>query len=271
MPREMAVFCDETGTHTCDYFGWGSIWCPLDKTYDIDRALDRIMERAGERRELKWTYGGRKNSRRDIVRWFFKTPWVCFQSFLVRKETMNVFSKGTSRSVAFKKLLCTMLTTQMKRFDALPGGPRRFMVYVDEAGDSTRKMTEREFRILSAATQKRTDSDRDYISHYRRIDSRSRRGIQLADLFIGALRARWEGSPRGNKGRTCEVIARHLGWKDLRGLTPPNLKFNVWMHHDSYDASPHIEHRTLRLKHRGGDPQRLFDRLGKSRNAPAGE
>lgn len=261
MARSMAVFCDETGTHNCDYFAWGSIWCPLDKTDELDRAIGGIygMRR---RREMKWTNCGNARKYKSIVRWFFRTPWVCFQSFLVRKDTMDIFSKGSSKSVAFKKLLCTMLATQMPRFDKLPGGPREFTVYVDEAGDSTRSMTEREFRILSATARKRTGSERDYVSRYRRIDSRSRRGIQLADLLIGALRARWEGRPRGSKRKVCKTIARHLGWKNLRGLTPPNLKFNVWMHHDSYDASPHIEHRRLRLKIPSGDPQRLFDRMG---------
>ena len=259
MPRKMAVFCDETGTHNCKYFGWGSIWCPLDKTRELDRQIGRLYGR--RRKELKWTNCGSSRRYGNIVRWFFKTPWVCFQSFLVRKDTMDIFSGNASKRVAFKKLLCTMLTTQMQRFDELPGGPRQFTVYVDEAGDSTRSMTEREFRILTATARKRTNSERDYVTQYRRVDSRSRRGIQLADILIGAIRARWEGRPSGSKGKVCREIATHLGWKNLRGLTPPNIKFNIWMHHDGYDASPHIEHRKVRLKRRNGDPQRLFDRL----------
>lgn len=258
MPRQMAVFCDETGTHDCDYFGWGSIWCPRSRIVQMDQIIDEICRSCGERRELKWNYGGKGNSRKRIISWFFATPWICFQSLLVRKDTMRIFDEG-SRQVAFRKLLCTLLTTQMSRFDALPGGPREFTIYVDRTGSTTRSLTAREFRILTAASRKKTKRRRDMVRSFQRIDSRSGRGIQLADLFIGALRARWEGQPKGKKGKNCRLIARELGWKDLRGTTSPNLKFNVWLHHDSRDASPHIEARRLHLERPGGDPKRLFD------------
>lgn len=264
MTREMAVFCDETGTHDCDYFGWGSIWCPLDKINSIDHVIGRICREFNERREVKWSRVGHGSSRQKMVRWFFHTPWICFQSLLVRKDTMHIFDGG-KRQVAYRKLLCTMLATQMKRFNALPGGPRRFTIYVDQTGSTTKSLTRNEFQILTAAARKKTGSQRDLVRNFRRIDSRSRRGIQLADLFIGALRASWEGRPKAQKKAICQSISKHLGWKNLRGITTPNLKFNIWLHHDSYDASPHIKSRILRLRNEHGDPERLFGLTGARR------
>ncbi len=260
MPREMAVFCDETGTHDCDYFGWGSVWCPKSRVAEMDYMIDKICRSSGERRELKWNFGGKRNSRKRIIGWFFATPWICFQSLLVHKDSMYIFDDD-GRQVAFRKLLCTLLTTQMSRFDALPGGPRKFNIYVDRTGSTTKSLTAQEFRILTAATRKKTKTRRDMVHSFQRIDSRSGRGIQLADLFIGALRARWEGRPRGKKAKNCRLIARELGWKDLRGTTTPNLKFNVWLHSASREAASHIETRRLRLKRPKGDPERLFDAL----------
>lgn len=264
MAREMSIFCDESGTHTCDYFGWGSIWCPTGKVEALEREVGRICKKHRCRRELKWSATSQSKVRRAVVRWFFRTPWVCFQSLLVRKDTMKIFGRRRSHQLAFRKLLCTMLTTCMDRFDRLPGGPRKFTAVVDETGGTTRSLTTREFRILTAAARKRVGSKRAVVDGFRRVDSRKTRGVQLADLFIGAIRAAWEGKPRRAKKKLCRTVARSLGWPNLRGTTRPNLKFNVWLHHDSFDDSPQLTSRRLRLRHPEGDPQRIFERLGRN-------
>lgn len=264
MPRKMAIFCDETGTHNCAYFGWGSIWCPLDRVGALERAVDRICRAEGCRRELKWSMSHALAARQRALRWFFETPWVCFQSLWVKKSKMRIFRGRSSAALAYRKLLCTMLTTCMERFDALPGGPRDFEVVVDQVSETTRTLTRREFRILTAAAKKRGDTRRNPVADFRRVDSRSTRGIQLADLLAGAIRAGWEGRPGGAKRKVYRTVARHLGWKDLRATTAPNLKFNIWLHWDSIDASPHLKTRRPKLRVGRGDPQRLFDRLGRA-------
>lgn len=261
MTRKMAVFCDETGTHNCAYFGWGSVWCPADKVGQLDRAIDRICRTQKTRGELKWSNSGSSGARRKALRWFFRTPWVCFQSLWVRKDTMRIFRGDCSKPTAYRKLLCTMLTTCMDRFDSLPGGPRDFEVAVDRVGQTTRSLTRQEFRILVAASQKRNDDRRNPVADFSRVDSRKSRGVQLADLLAGAIRASWEGKPRGSKAQMCQVITRHVGWSDLRATTAPNLKFNVWLHWDSIDKSPHLKSRRLSFRVPSGDPQRLFDGL----------
>lgn len=266
MTRDMAVFCDESGTHDCDYFGWGSVWCPLDRVDEIDREVDRICREVagGSRsrtRELKWSNNRRVTAKERVVDWFFRRPWMCFQSLMVRKDTMRIFGDGGRDTVAYRKLLCTLLTTQMARFDALPGGPRRFTVHVDEVGETTESLTAREFRILTAAARKRTGAGRDFVRNFRRIDSRSRRGIQVADLFVGALRAAWDANPTGRKATVCRAIADALGWSDLGGATAPNLKFNVWLHRASREAASSVETRPLRLKRPRGNPKYVFEAI----------
>lgn len=259
MMREMAVFCDETGTHDCDYFGWGSVWCPLERAEEMDAAINRICGSRSRRREIKWSNSGRVRVKRRLMNWFFRQPWVCFQSLMVRKDAMRVFSENPYDAVGYRKLLCTLLCTQMERFDRLPGGPRRFTVFVDETGKTTRSLTAEEFRILQAAARKRTGLGREFVRRFRRIDSRDRRGIQVADLFIGAIRAAWDDNPTGSKASVCRMLADQLGWRDLQGTTRPNLKFNVWLHRACRADVGHLETRRLRLKRPRGNPERVFD------------
>ncbi|MFB6262535.1 MAG: DUF3800 domain-containing protein, partial [Bradymonadaceae bacterium] len=208
--------------------------------------------------EVKWSQNSRAASRCAMMEWFFEQPWLCFQSLLVHKDAMRIFEGRKQRSVAYRKLLCTLLATQIDRFDGLPGGPRRFEVAVDETGETTRSLTEEEFDILVATTRKWLDTDRDLVDDFRRVDSRSSRGVQLADLFVGALRASWEDDPTGARGEVAGELATQLGWNDLQAATEPNLKFNVWLHRDSFDRAPGLETRELRLEQPSGDPEGYF-------------
>jgi hypothetical protein len=257
--RGVTVFCDETGTHDCEFFGWGSIWCPTDRVAELEGLVDDICARHSVRGELGWKYAtSRARFHEAIVEAFFERPWLCFQSLLVRKDDMRIFGED-HHSVAFRKLLCTLLTTQVSRFDALPGGPRSFELRVDEVGETTRALTRQELRILLAAIRKRSDGPEPMVTELGRVDSRTCRGIQLADLLVGALRSAWEGNPPGTKGRVCDAIATHLGWDSLRATTHRNLKFNVWLHRSAtgHDLQP----RPLHFRFPDGDPTPLFDSL----------
>lgn len=254
--REMTIYCDETGTHDCEWFAWGSVWCPRARAQEMQDALDRIARR--RTREVKWSDLPGPALREALADWFFETPWVCFQALVVRKSALRIFGRRQKTSTAFKKLLCTLLVTQMARFNRLPGGPRRFEVVVDQVGDTCKQMTKKEFRILTAAAAKWHDLDADQFREYRRVDSREHRGVQLADLMVGALRSAFEREAAGPKDAFCRYIARQLGWHDLRGFTRPNLKFNVWMHRDCMGVSDGVEERAIRLLRPGGDPERRF-------------
>lgn len=256
--RGVTVFCDETGTHDCEFFGWGSIWCPTDQVGEFEAIVDRICDDHRARTELGWKYADRYVlCMEDVIEAFFRVPWICFQSLFVRKEDMQIFDED--RAVAFRKVLCTLIATQVRRFHNLPGGPRSFEVRVDEYGRTSRDLTRQELRIMSATTRKWSNGAEPLVTSLGRLDSRTSRGIQLADILVGALRSSWEHNPRYAKGRICDTVAHHLGWESLRAVTHPNLKFNVWLHHSATDHDLHP--RPLDLLVPEGDPQHIFDAL----------
>lgn len=256
--RSMSVFCDETGTHRCAYFAWGSLWCPSERVREFRRDFERLARQCHFKGELGWKFSTGQTFARKLIAYFFQTPWLCFQSFFVHKPDMYIFS-GQKRAhvVAFKKLLCTMIATQAAHFDALPGGPREFWVHVDRVGEQ-RKVAQQEYRIIAASLAKRGLVGRAPLASFRRVDSRTAPGVQLADLLVGAIRACWE-CPKGQQANPRQraiqaAIAEHLGWPDLRAWTPRNLKFNIWLHQDCNA----FEMRWPQLKFPLGDPARFF-------------
>lgn len=257
--RQMAIFCDESGAHDCDWFVWGSVWCPYEGVEALEHQVGRACRH--RRRELKWSQLPGATVRRGVVDWFFATPWVCFQALAVRRDAMRIFDGPGGHTLAYRKLLCTLLVTQMARFDRLPGGPRRFHVFADQTGQTTRELTQREFRILTAAGAKRHSLGGEQLAAFKRVDSRMSRGIQVADLLAGALWASLEYQPdAGPKAEFCRYVGGKLGWPDLRAYTPANLKFNVWIHNACMDGLDDIDLRRLSLSEPAGDPEALFRR-----------
>lgn len=258
VPRTMSVYCDETGAHDCSYFAWGSIWMAHERQDEFNARIDAIAKKHGVRGEFGWKDSqGRAAFCKELVRWFFQQRWVCFQSLFVRKQDMRIFTTERLKNdtVAYKKLLCTLVAVNAANFDALPGGPRQFRILVDQVGDKP-SVTEEEYRIVAAAIRKRTDHALPPVATFARVDSQSARGIQLADLLVGAIRAEWEadGKKPIKRGGLRKYIAECLGWENLRATTPRNLKFNIWLHNacEGYAMHP------MRLKYPQGDPEEAF-------------
>lgn len=255
VPRTMTVFCDETGAHDCAYFAWGSIWMAHERLNEFNAAIDAIAKKHGVKGEFGWKdTSTRTKFCVEVVRWFFQQRWVCFQSLFVRKQDMRIFSSERDHgdSVAYKKLLCTLMALQTVKFDALPGGPREFRIIVDRVGDKP-SVAEEEYRILEATIRKWSDTSLAPVAKFARVDSQSARGIQLADLLVGAIRAEWEGgdSKAVKRGEFRRMLAECLGWENLRSTTPMNLKFNIWLH----KACQGFAMRPMALKYPQGDPE----------------
>ncbi len=255
VPRTMTVFFDETGAHDCAYFAWGSIWMAHERLDEFNATIDAIAKKHGVRGEFGWKDATSRTAFCvEVVRWFFRQRWVCFQALFVRKRDMRIFSSARDHndSVAYKKLLCTLVALQTVKFDALPGGPRAFRIIVDRVGDKP-SVAEEEYRILEATIRKWSDTSLAPVTKFARVDSQSARGIQLADLLVGAIRAEWEGgdSKRIKRREFRRMLAECLGWEHLRATTPMNLKFNIWLH----KACQGFAMRPMVLKYPEGDPE----------------
>lgn len=257
MTQRITVFCDETGAHDCRYFGWGSIWCPSESVDELNQTLDYFCSKSNQKNELKWSHTGDGGARNEAIRWFFETPWLCFQSMWVRRSTLGQLTRKNS-TFAYRKLLYAMLGARIHQFDQLPGGPREFEVRADQVDGRNPARTRKEFHLLQGVCAAQSKSERQLLIDFQRVDSRQHRGIQLADLLVGAIRSSWEGMPTGTKRAICTTISNHLGWQDLRATTDNNLKFHIWMPRDFGIKSRDPQLRALALTDRHGDPRRVF-------------
>lgn len=258
MTQRIAVFCDETGAHDCTYFGWGSIWCPSKRVNELNLALDHFCRKSNPKNELKWSHTGPSGIRNAAVRWFFETPWVCFYSLWVRRSALDQLTRRNA-TFAYRKLLYAMLSVRINQFDLLPGGPHEFEVRADQVGEVDPARTRKEFRLLQSVCDTQSPRHKNPVINFQRVDSREHRGIQLADLLVGAIRSSWEGTPSGSKSTISRAISEHLGWQDLRATTENNLKFYIWMPADFGTHTHDPSTRELALKCAHGDSRRYYN------------
>lgn len=257
MPPRLTVFCDETGAHDCQYFGWGSIWCPSESVPELNQAIDALCKKTNHHKELKWSRTGASDARQAAIEWFFETPWLCFQSMWVRRSTLGALTRRDS-TFAYRKLLYAMLGARMHQFNQLPGGPREFEVRADRVGAPDTARARKEFRLLQRVCASQSPGIQRLLVDFERVDSREHRGVQLADVLVGAVGSSWHGHPSGSKHTLCRAIARQLGWPDLRAKTENNLKFHIWMPADFGIEAHDPPTRDIALASRGGDPRRFF-------------
>jgi len=257
MSPRLTVFCDETGAHDCQYFGWGSIWCPSEAVPELNHALDSFCKKSNQNNELKWSRTGACDARRAAIQWFFETPWLCFQSMWVRRSALGALTRRNS-TFAYRKLLYAMLGARMHQFNQLPGGPREFEVRADQVDGQDPARTRKEFRLLQGVCASQSPGIQRLLIDFERVDSREHRGVQLADLLVGAVGSSWEGYPSGTKRTICRAIAHHLGWQDLRAKTENNLKFHIWMPADFGVEARDPQTRDIALASRRGDPRCFF-------------
>lgn len=229
---------------------------PWDRRGDFSRAIKNIRQAHGYVNEIKWNkvkprYQG---FFLDLVDEFFKRTWLMFHGMIVRKGWIDKAYHNGDYDLAFRKNFSSLLTCKIAQFAR--GFPeKRYRIHVDPIKSSYGKADEAARIITGHSVRQRIGMD--CIDSLRTRDSKDSLGIQLSDLFIGAILSPWQRNDIQDSAKLAvrNSVAEHLGWRDLKACTFPTgnneWKFNIW-----YLENPRKREapaRRLNLMHRMPD------------------
>ncbi len=218
--RNYLIYCDESGSDSQEYDGWGTLWIPAERRGDLAQVLRELKRKHEFDGEVKWKRVGFRNAPffRDLCGQFFQINWMMFHCLVFRKSALVE---------ARLRHLSSLLRNKIAFFSGNEGG-KVYHVRVaplpssyTKEDEKTHKLTNADLRQALGNTPVQTMLTR---------DSRESAGVQIADFLLGAVLASWdERAPSdGSKAGLSRFVAKHLGWEDLRADTRPmEWKFNI--------------------------------------------
>lgn len=231
--RNYSVFCDESGIDGHLYYGFGSLWMPYERRGDFAALIERLREKHGYQREIKWTKVTPHTAplAMELIDAFFRHNWLMFHCLIVRKGYVDKSHHDGDYDVAMRKHFAMLLQTKI-RFFSEKGVGKAYHVYVDPLPSRYKKADEAAQKIVNSTLKR--DLGLAPVHKLVTRDSRADSGIQLADLLLGTTMADWNrNSTAAHKVAVREHLALHLGWPDLAGDTRHTVwKFNVWSFYD---------------------------------------
>lgn len=252
--RNYLVYCDEASIHGgTRYYGWGTIWIPEEARGRLTSLFNRLTSQhflSG--REVKWKKVNAQTLPffEALLDEFFQKSWVLFHCLIMdtRLIRTKLFRGGIQE--ARIRHLSAFLRSKIAFFSP-PKSRKRYHLRVDPLPSSYPNEDEKLWKITNAMLSQ-TLGDKRIASLITR-DSKSVRGIQLADFLLGAVLCPWNDDvqPDSPKAKISSLLYEYLGWTDHRADTlKEELKFNIWHFHDKQLGPRQVRARRVRLKHR---------------------
>lgn len=247
--KNFLVYCDESGIDGGQkYVGFGSLWMPNERRGAFTGIVNALRARHVYQDEIKWKKVkiGNVEFYLDLVRAFFKQPWLAFHAIVVRKELIDL-SRHVDMEQAQLKFYTRLLATKIK-MSARKSPDRRYYVRVDPLPSSYARADEAQRNIIGHMLKKEVSDT--VLEALVTKDSKSVAGIQISDLLLGATMAAFQRTIQTpHKHAVVREVAAHLGWPDLFADTyPGERKFNIWYFHDKR-YSREVQTRRVRLRY----------------------
>ena len=223
------VFADESGTvppYRC--FGIGCVILPDTDVEELNQLFGELSRTHGLVGELRWkkigSSHGPMNMAIDLLKTFLARGWR-YSAIMVWKEKYRNW-KLDGQETAFYKMYNQLLTDRVRRVAG------HYTVHFDDRSDAYDKNDE-VMHIVSNHMLRQCKVKGNLNSVTKR-DSRESPGIQVADLFTGAITASHNlyldpaADVNGGKRILIDRLASILGWQDLASDTFPEETFNIW-------------------------------------------
>lgn len=183
--REFNVYCDESCHLENDgkkAMALGAVWCPKDKTREINIRLREIKAKHGidPDSEVKWTKASPKNLNLylDFLDYFFDDDDLHFRGLVVRDKTkLNHAEHGQTHDEWYYKMYFTMLKTIFSRDDG-------FYVYLDVKDTHS---SENIAKLEEVCINSQYDFRHEVIKRIQPIRSDEVQIMQLVDILTGVL------------------------------------------------------------------------------------
>jgi hypothetical protein len=221
---------------------------PNERRGNFTATVNTLREKHSYYDEIKWKKVKVDNVEffLDLVRAFFKTPWLAFHSIVIRKAIIDL-SLHSDMEQALLKLYTKLLAKKIK-VSSQKSPNRRYYVRVDPLPSSYRKADEVQRNIIGHMLRKELGESA--LENLVTTDSKTVSGIQVSDLLLGATMAAFQKTIHmPHKHAVVREVAYHLGWSDLFADTyPTERKFNIWYFHDKR-TERELKTRQVRLRY----------------------
>jgi hypothetical protein len=222
------LYADESGFHNAPFYGYGALVIAHERRGDLTAMFDGLRDKHGFDQELKWS---RVNSRNlpfaiDVIHQAFARPWMLFHCLVVEQNYVDM-TFHEDWQIARRKHWTLFLRKKVEYFN-YGASNKAYHIIVDTPPFSYKKAGEATHTIINHTLKR--DIGSSLVRTLTSCDSRKMIGIQIADLFLGAVLAARQGEVTAPaKLRVMAVIADYIGWNDLNADTlPGELKFNIW-------------------------------------------
>lgn len=202
--EEFNVYCDESchleHDKTNKAMSLGAVWCPKNKTREINKRLIEIKQKHGipKESEVKWTKISPCNELlyRDIIDYFFDDDDLHFRGLVIPdKSLLNHERFNQTHNEWYYKMYFTMLKTIFTR----DGG---FYVYIDikdsHSGENAEKLEE-------VCANDAYDFNHEIVRRVQPIRSEEVQLMQLVDILTGAIAFRHNHKNITNKTSYTKV------------------------------------------------------------------
>jgi hypothetical protein len=253
--RRWLISCDESGVHGSAHYGFGSLWMKWQRRGDFFDDIRKLREKLKFTHECKWTDVHSKHDMsfcRDLISYFFQRKWLVFHCLVVckdsvRKKEFHNDDWDLARRKHFTMLLTNKMRKSLRRF---PDREHEFQVHVDRIASHYAKADEA-VGVISNNILNAQFRGRSPVKSVTTRDSKETPAIQLCDLLLGAVMETWQRKATNPaKADVRQVIAEHLGWKDLDSDTyESERKFNIWYFFDPPREQRRVVTRTVKLKY----------------------
>ena len=227
------VYCDESCHLENDgkkAMSLGAVWCPKDKTGEINKRLREIKHRHGIRpdSEVKWTKAspGNMTLYMDFLDYFFDDDDLHFRGLVIPdKSKLNHARYHQTHDEWYYKMYFTMLKTIFSRDDG-------YYVYIDikdtHSAENARKLED-------VCANNRYAFGHEIIRRVQPIRSEEVQLMQLVDILIGALAYRHNNmsiNPKMNATKVAivnRIIERsHYGLIKSTPLKEDKFNLFIW-------------------------------------------
>ena len=237
--KNFLICCDESGVHGAEFYGFGSLWMPWERRGDLQRIVSQLRTTNHYFHEIKWTNVTRTSESFyiDLIDFFFRRNWLMFHALIsrkgyARKEAHKDFDEQKRKRFAMliqKKIeyFCDRDPTKRYHVRVDDPLPSRYVKAGEAAGKIVTAAHKRDLGFAPLVTLKIQNADQVL-------------GIQIADFFLGATLADWQGeSSSAHKLAVRRYLAKQLGWPDMRSDTLSHIsKFNIWYFFDPTSDLP---------------------------------
>ena len=186
----LEIYCDESSIEALTdktahkYAAIGGIWIHSTYRFELKNNVNEIKQRHNVQGELKWNKISPKYKDLycDLIDYFFSTTNIRFRVILINSEKIdNEYFNASSAELGFYKFYYQLIKHWI--YDG-----NQYSVFLDHKTNGNRN------RIKELKSFLERSNYNAQISQVQALDSQQSIGIQLADIFTGAVTAKFNNA-----------------------------------------------------------------------------